>query len=166
MGKKGTLIFFCGKMGVGKTTKSRELAQKKGVILFSQDEWLATLYPEEINDFEDFLKYSARLKPLLKGHVQNILISGISVVLDFPGNTKNSRAWFKSIFSEHDIPHKLIYLEASDQLCLRQISQRRISHPERAHFDTEEVFRRVTSYFEPPTEEEGFNIEVVRNEEA
>ena len=154
MSKKGTLIFFCGKMGSGKSTLSQQIAHTMEAILMSEDEWLKAIFPDEIKNFEDYIKYSSRLKPLLKKHVQNILNSGVPVVMDFPANTKNQREWFKKIYSEYNIPHKLIYLETSDQLCLEQIKQRRISNPERASFDTEEVFQQVNGYFQPPAEHE------------
>ena len=35
---KGTLTFFCGKMGSGKSTKAREIAQKNNAVLLSEDE--------------------------------------------------------------------------------------------------------------------------------
>ncbi|MGB7413118.1 MAG: ATP-binding protein [Thermosynechococcaceae cyanobacterium] len=161
MSIKGTLVFFCGKMGAGKTTKAQQVAIELEAILLSEDEWLAAIYPEEIHDLNDYIKYSARIKSLLKPHVQNILNSGISVVMDFPGNTQKQRTWFKEIISEHQFPHKLIYLEAEDQLCLKQLVLRRVSHPERAKFDTVENFHRITSYFQPPSSEEGFNMELV-----
>ncbi len=164
MSKQGTLIFFCGKMGSGKSTKAIALANEYDAILLSEDEWLSAIYPEEIKVFDDYIKYSSRLKSLLKKHVQNLLNSGISVVMDFPANTYNQRAWFKEIFSEDKIPHKLYYLEASDALCLKQIKQRRKTEPNRADFDTEAVFDRVNSYFQPPTEAEGFNLQIVRRE--
>ncbi len=164
MSKQGTLIFFCGKMGSGKSTKAIELAKEYSAILLSEDEWLSAIYPEEIKVFADYIKYSSRLKPLLKKHVQNLLNSGISVIMDFPGNTRNQRAWFKEIFSEYEIPHKLYYLEVSDKLCLKQIEQRQKINPSRADFDTKEVFHQVNSYFQPPTEEEGFNIQIVKRE--
>lgn len=165
MNKKGNLIFFCGKMGVGKSTYSKKLANELNAVYLSEDDWLSAVYPEEIKNFDDYIKYSSRLKPLLKDHVRKILNSEISVVMDFPGNTKKQRAWFKEIFSDGNIPHKLIYLKADDQLCLKRLEQRRKSSPERARFDTEEVFHLVTSYFQAPTEDEGFNIEVVNQQD-
>ena len=161
MKEKGTLIFFCGKMGVGKSTYSKKLASELNAVFLSEDEWLSAIYPEEIKNFDDYKKYSSRLKPLLKGHVQRILQSGVSVVMDFPGNTRKQRSWFKEIFFEDQIPHKLIYLQAKDQLCLKRLEQRRQDSPERARFDTEEVFHQVTSYFQAPTDDEEFNIEVL-----
>ena len=162
MNKKGTLIFFCGKMGAGKSTYSKNLASELNAIFLSEDDWLSAIYPEEIKNFDDYIKYSSRLKPLLKEHVRRILHSGVSVVMDFPGNTKKQRAWFKEIFFETQIPHRLIYLQAEDQLCLKRLEQRRQVLPERAQFDTEEVFHQVSSYFQPPTDDEGFNIEVLQ----
>ena len=161
MGGRATILFFCGKMGAGKSTRAREFACQNDAILFSEDEWLATIYPDEIKNLSDYVIYSSRLKPLLKKHVQGILNAGVSVVMDFPGNNKNQGAWFKEIFSEHNVAHKLFYLESSDEHCLKQLEQRRKSHPERSHFDTEEVFHQVTAYFQPPSDEEGFTIEVL-----
>jgi predicted kinase len=162
MYSKGTLIFFCGKMGAGKSTLSLKISQELNAILLSEDDWLSVLYPEEIKNFDDYLKYSNRLKPLLKTHIRSILHSGVSVVMDFPANTKNQRAWFKDIFLTENIPHRLIYLEVDDKTCIEQIAKRRETNPELSQFDTEEVFRHVTSFFLPPSADEGFSIEVVK----
>ena len=55
MDTKGTLIFFCGKMGAGKTTLSLQPAQELNAVLISEDDWLASLYPNEIKDFNEYL---------------------------------------------------------------------------------------------------------------
>ena len=164
MSQKGTLTFFCGKMGAGKSTMARKTASQTGALLISEDQWLAGLYKDDIQNFADYLEYSSRLKAMLHTHIQDILNAGISIVLDFPGNTERQRAWFKDIFSAQAIPHKLIYLQASDELCLSQIARRRQTQPERARFDTEEVFHEVNQHFQPPSENEGFHVERVSKE--
>ncbi len=161
MNQKGTLIFFCGKMGSGKSTKSKEIAKDMGAIILSEDEWLSSIYPDEIENLDSYIKYSMRLKPLLKSHVQDILNIGINVVMDFPANTKKQRQWFKDIFSKHNIQHTLFYIEANDQLCLKQIEQRRSTNPERHKFDTEEVFHKVNSFFQAPSADEAFNVKII-----
>ncbi len=166
MKDKGTLIFFCGKMGAGKSTLARQVASAENAVLISEDEWLQALYPTEIMNFEDYLKYSFRFKIIIKPHVQNILNSGVSVVMDFPANTKGQRAWFKEIYTEYRFNHKLIYIDASDSICLQQIKKRAKEIPQRAQFDTEDMFYKVTSYFQPPSEQEDFNIEVVSRKKA
>ncbi|MGE7667603.1 AAA family ATPase [Ureibacillus composti] len=158
MKQSGTLYFFCGKMGAGKSTKSKQVAIEKHAVLLSEDEWLESLYPKQITSFDDYLKFSAQLKPLVKKHVQNILSVGTDVVMDFPANTQKQRKWFLEIASEVNANHQLIFLNLTNEQCLRQIAQRRIEQPERAAFDTEAVFLHVTNYFETPESSEGLNI--------
>lgn len=158
---KGVLIFFCGKMGAGKTTKSSEIAQKRNAILISEDEWLASLYPNSIVSLDDYIKCSGRLKLQMKSLVQSILISGIDVVMDFPANTIPQREWFKSIFSEIQAPHELIYIDQPNDVCISQIEKRRTEQPERAATDTKEMFELVSQHFVAPTPDEGFNTTVV-----
>ena len=162
MDGKGTLIFFCGKMGSGKSTKSIQFAQERNAVLLSEDEWLSLLYPEQISTFDDYIKFSHLLKPLIKGHVKNILSTGASVVMDFPANTVQQRSWLQSIASEVGAAHELVYLVVSDEQCLKQIAKRRIEKPERRAFDTEEVFLHVTSFFEEPSVDEGLNIREIQ----
>ena len=84
--------------------------------------------------------------------MQQILSTGTNVVLDFPANTLKQRAWFKKIASDICANHQLIYLDVDDQTCINQIAKRQSEQPERAAFDTEEMFHHVTKYFEPPEE--------------
>ena len=158
MNEKGTLIFFCGKMGAGKSTKSKLMAFENNAVLLSEDDWLSSLYPQQISSFDDYLKYSAQLKPLVKSHVQNILSTGTNVVMDFPANTINQRKWFLNLVSAIEADHQLVYLNVSDEQCLKQIGQRRKEQPERAAFDTEAVFTHVTKFFEAPSQSEGLSI--------
>ncbi len=157
MSNTGTLTFFCGKMGAGKSTKSRNLAIENNAVLLSEDEWLAAHYPEQIHDFDDYLRFSALIKPFVKSHVQNILQTGTHVVMDFPANTVRQRTWFKELCTEVGCEHQLVFLDVSDEQCLVQIAKRRAEHPERAQFDTEAVFRQVNQFFEPPSQDEGLN---------
>jgi adenylate kinase family enzyme len=158
MNKQGTLTFFCGKMGAGKSTKSKVISADKNAVLISEDDWLSSHYSGQICSFDDYLIFSARIKPFIKLHVQSILNTGTNVVMDFPANTVSQRAWFKLLCLEVACEHELIYLDLSDDQCLSQIGKRRIEQPERAQFDTEAVFIRVTKLFEIPSDSEGLNI--------
>lgn len=158
---KGVLTLFCGKMGAGKTTMSREISQERNAVLLSEDEWLTSIYPNSINTLNDYIEHSDRLKPQMKKLVQSVLISGTDVVMDFPANTIPQREWLKSIFSEIQAPHELIYIDQPNEVCLRQIEKRRTEQPERAATDTEEMFELVTKHFVAPTPDEGFNTTVI-----
>jgi len=160
--QKGTLTFFCGKMGAGKTTKSKALALEKNAVLISEDDWLSAHYPDQINSFDDYLAHAARIKVFIKLHVQSILNTGTNVVMDFPANTLQQRVWFNQLCHEIECDHALIYLDLSNEQCLLQIAKRRLEQPERAQFDNEAVFYHVTNFFEPPSAIEGLKIEHIK----
>ncbi|KHT51970.1 cell division protein ZipA [Alteromonas marina] len=155
---KGTLTFFCGKMGSGKSTKAREIAQKNNAVLLSEDEWLASVYPNKISSLNDYIEYSNLLKPQIKKLVQSMLSAGTNVVMDFPANTLSQRDWFRGIFSEIEAPHNLIYIDLPNADCLKQIEKRRKEQPERSATDTPDMFEQVTKYFMAPIPDEGFNL--------
>ncbi len=155
---KGRLILFCGKMGAGKSTLSKAMAKEHTAVWISEDEWLAAHYPGKINTFGDYIEHSRLIKPVVKGLVQGILQAGTTVVMDFPANTVKQRQWLLSLSQEIEAPHELIYLNMSDELCLSRLSKRRVEQPERAAFDTEDVFHQVSRFFEAPSAAEGLTI--------
>ena len=61
----GTLIFFCGKMGAGKSTLARKVAEEKGAVLISEDDLLSKLYAGKITSVKDYKYYSDKLKPVV-----------------------------------------------------------------------------------------------------
>lgn len=154
----GTLTFFCGKMGAGKSTKASKVAHASQAVVISEDEWLASLYPNKISSLSDYIEYSGLLKPQIKKLVQSILSAGTNVVMDFPANTVSQREWFRSIFSEIHAPHNLMLIDVPNEVCLGQIAKRRQEQPDRAATDTPEMFEKVTQYFTAPSSDEGFNI--------
>ena len=160
----GKLIFMCGKMAAGKSTLARKLAEQEDAILLVQDELLDHLFPGEITDIPGFVKCSARLKNALGPHICALLAKGVSVVLDFPGNTRAQRAWFRELFERAGAEHELHYLDGSDALCKRQLKERSAGLPAGTRWATDAEFEAVTAYFQPPSEDEGFNI--VRHERA
>lgn len=158
MKSTGTLYFFCGKMGAGKSTAAKQIAEEQRAVLLSEDEWLNALYKNQIKTFDDYLEHATQMRPLVKQHVQHLLAVGVDVVMDFPANTKKQRKWFLDLVSEIDARHQLIFLNRTNEQCLRQIAQRRQEQPERAAFDTEAIFLQVTDYFEVPIASEGIRI--------
>ena len=151
-------------MAAGKSTLARELAIRESAILLVEDHFLERLYPGEIACLSDYVKYSSRLKLALAPHIAQLLAAGISVVLDFPGNTKTQRAWFRELIERSGAAHVLHYVDATDDLCKRQLRQRSEGSPAGTAWTTDAEFDAVTAWFEAPTLEEGFNI--VRHERA
>ena len=162
--RKAKLLFMCGKMAAGKTTLARELAEREDAVLLVQDEFLETLYPGAIVDIPDFVRFSSRLRDSLAPHICALLSRGVSVVLDFPGNTKNQRTWFRTLFEQADAAHELHFIDAPDDVCKRQLSNRSKNRPAGAPWTTDAEFDAITVYFEAPASGERFNV--IRHERA
>ena len=151
-------------MAAGKSTLARDLAQREHAVLLVQDEFLDRLFPGEITDMREFVEYSSRLKNALGPHVCALLSKGISVVLDFPGNTRAQRAWFRDLFERANAKHELHFVDASDALCKSQLKERSKHLPAGTPWTTEAEFEAITAHFQPPSEDERFRI--VRHERA
>ena len=162
MNTSATLMFLCGKMAAGKSTLARDLAERHNAVLLVQDEFLDKLFPGEITDIPGFIDRSSRLRDALTPHICAVLSKGISVVLDFPGNTKAQRAWFRGIFEHAQVEHQLHFIDASDALCKRQLKDRSQNLPPGTPWTTDAEFEAITVYFQPPSEDEAFTV--VRHE--
>ena len=162
--ERAKLYFMCGKMAAGKSTHARELALTKDAVLLSQDELLDVLYPGEILGIQDFVKYSARLRGALSLHIQDLLSRGVSVILDFPGNTRVQRVWFREIIEGANVEHELHFIDVPDDLCKRQLRQRCATLPAGSPWTTDAEFDAVTAYFQAPSDDENFNV--IRYERA
>lgn len=158
MATETTLHFFCGKMAAGKSTLAKELAKKNNAILLIEDDWLSHLYPEEISDIPEYIRYSVRLQNILSCHIVSLLSHGLSVVLDFPANTKDQRNWFRAIYEQANASHTLHFVDVSDDICKRQLKERSKDRPEGSAFTSDAEFDAITKYFQTPLENEGFNI--------
>jgi len=155
---KSTLYFISGKLGSGKTTLAKKIADENNAIFISEDIWLEKLFPKMINNFEDYLLYSRRLRAMIEMHVIQLLNKEVSVVFDFAGNIPQERQWVKSIINQAHSSHVLYYIVASDDLCRSQYKMRNLNLPEGSKLISDEEFNVINKYFVPPSEDEGFNI--------
>jgi predicted kinase len=145
-------------MAAGKSTLSRALAEQEKAVLLVQDEWLTHLFPGEILDVPDYIRCSARLNAALTPLIASLLSRGTSVVLDFPGNTTKQRAWFRQLIEAAGVEHELHFIDASDDVCKRQLRERSAGLPAGTPWTTEAEFEPITAYFQPPTADERFNV--------
>jgi predicted kinase len=147
-------------MAAGKSTLAKLLADRDDAVLLAQDELLEKLYGGEISDLAAFVEYSGRVQAALGPHIVSLLGTGLTVVLDFPANTKKQRAWFRQLIDQAGAEHELHLIVASDELCKRQLRQRSesLGLPTGTKWTTDADFDEVTAYFDPPAEEEQFRV--------
>ncbi len=158
MPPRGKLILLCGKMAAGKTTLAKRLARQHDAVLLSQDDFVESLYPGAIVDIATFVEYSTRIKRSLTPHIRALLLKGISVMLDFPGNTAGQRNWFRVLLEGTDADHELHFIDVPDDVCKAQLKERNRDYPQGTKWTTDAEFDAITAYFQPPAAEEGFNV--------
>lgn len=149
-------------MAAGKSTLARELADRENAVLLVQDDFLNTLFPGEITGIAEFVKCSSRLKTALAPHVCALLSKGMSVVLDFPANTRTQRAWFRELIERAKVEHELHLVDTSDALCKAQLRERSMELSPGAPWTSEADFDTINVYFQAPSADEEFNV--VRHE--
>ena len=152
------LIFFCGKMAAGKSTLAKELAARERAVVLNQDELLERLFPGEVIDVPSYRKCSSRLNSAIGPHVCALLALGTSVVLDFPGNTRSQRAWFRGLFEQTGVEHELHFIDVPDALCKRQLKERSKNLPPGTPWPSAAEFDLIMAHFSPPSADEGFNV--------
>lgn len=151
------LHLFCGKIAAGKSTLAARLSDGPHAVLIAEDAWLAPLFADQMAEGRDYLRCAARLRAAMGPHVEALLAAGVSVALDFPANTVESRAWMRGMLARTGAAHQLHVLEAPDALCLARLRARNAAgtHPFAA---TEAQFHRFTAHYAPPAPEEGFTL--------
>ena len=153
------LIFFCGKMGSGKTTLSKKITQETEGIRLSEDELLSQLYPQQITNLKEYQKYSDLIKPVVENIAQQLLRKNLTVVLDFPANTPSQRKWLKGISDQEKSSHLCYLLEVADEVCLNRLLKR--ANP---LTDTKEMFDSLNKFFIQPKSDEDIVIKKVEFE--
>jgi predicted kinase len=157
-----TLHLVCGKIAAGKSTLTERLGRAPNTILVKEDQWLARLYPGEQSTLADYVRNSTRLRHAIAPHLIDLLRLGVSVVLDVPANTPASRAWMRGLYEAAPCAHQLHHLDVPDAICKARLHRRNASGTHEFIVSDEE-FDMFTSYFVPPSDEEGFNVVVHRD---
>lgn len=153
-----TLYFMCGKMAAGKSTLARQLAHATQALLWVQDDFLGALFPGEIISIADYVRCSARLREALGPRIHELLSRNISIVLDFPANTRNQRQWFRQLIDQAGVRHEMHYVDAPDEVCRRQLRLRSETRPPGTPWTSDGEFDAITAYFEEPAPDECFTV--------
>ena len=152
------LHLLCGKIAAGKSTLAARLSAEPGHVLIVEDDWLATLFGDEMKTGADFIRYHLRLRAVLGPHIVALLRAGVSVVLDGPANTVAQRDWMRGVIDAAGVEHVLHLLDPPDAVCLERLARRNASGTH-AFQITPEMFARFSAHFDPPGADEGFVIQ-------
>ena len=162
---EATLHLLVGKISAGKSTLASKLGRSPATVVISEDEWLATLFGEEMHSVSDYVRFSSRLRLAMEPHLISLLQSDISVVLDFAANTVDARAWMREVFEKADCDHRLHFLDVPDDVCRARLCRRNAvgDHPFTV---SDEQFDFITGHFVAPSAEERFQVITYRHDES
>jgi predicted kinase len=122
------LILTCGLPGAGKTALARQLAEARGAVRLTKDEWLwalgSTPWDRATND-----KVEAELWRL----AQEILRLGLSVVLDYGLWARSERDEMRSVARGLGVGVELHYLDVPADELWRRIDARNSDPPWNNH---------------------------------
>ncbi|WP_240672033.1 AAA family ATPase [Tropicibacter alexandrii] len=160
MSSKPMLHMLCGKIAAGKSTLAATLSAPDDAILIAEDRWLAALFGDQMQTGQDYVRFSGQLRTVIGLHVTDLLRSGLTVVMDFPANTVDQRAWLREVADTAGAAHLVHVLDVPDAVCLKRLKARnaRGDHPFAV---TEAQFHRFSAHFVWPTAEEGLSIVTV-----
>lgn len=138
---------------------ARAIARDTPAVLICEDEWLSRL-DDPVGTVREYVAAARRIRRLLAPHVTALLRFGVSVVLDFGGNTVEDRNWVRALFEDADAAHVLHYLPADDGTCRARVRQRNDAKPEGLFFGvvSDAQLTDVNRYFVPPDPDERFNV--------
>jgi predicted kinase len=154
----GILHLACGKIAAGKSTLCARLATAPATVLISEDEWNKRLFGDEMGDVADYVRVAAKLRSAMGPHVTRLLGAGLDVVLDFAGNTRATRAFWKAAAEAAGARLVLHWLDVPDEVCRERLHRRNAEGVHDFAGVTDEQFDLITSRFEPPAPDEGFEL--------
>lgn len=152
-----TLHMLCGKIAAGKSTLTARLSAAPNTVSLSEDDWLPRLYPGQIAEVADYVRHASRLREAIGPHVEVLPKAGLSVVLDFPGNTVTDRARMRGIIERSARGMCCMSSTFPIEVCRTQLHARNASG-QHAYAASDAEFDAITAYFAPPTADEGFNV--------
>ena len=122
------LILTCGLPGAGKTTLASQLAESRGAVRLTKDEWLAAVgsTPWDTPTRE-------KVERALWKLAQEILGLGVSVVLDFGLWARVERDELRSAARDLGVGVELHYLDVATDELWRRIESRNAAPPWDGH---------------------------------
>lgn len=159
------VYFLCGLASSGKTTAAKKIEAEQGAVRFTLDQRMREKYSYTIFD-DEYGSLATQEKELIWQEAQSILQKGQDVILDWSLWSRQSRIEWPQRVIAAGYDYKLIYLDISLDELRQRLTDRNANRPSGVHEIPLEELERFSKIFEPPSTDEGLNLEIISVEKA
>ena len=153
-----TVHMICGPIGAGKTTLARRLAEERGAVRFSLDEWVMQLFGAEAPEPMEprwWADRCTRCSDRIWNVCQGLLDKGVDIVLDFGFPRAVHREEHRERAEQCGAEVHLHVVTASAALRWQRVQARNRARGETfALRVSESMFGSSEAWWEPPAEAE------------
>jgi len=152
----GKAILICGKIGSGKTTYARKLAQELNAVMMGQDEIMLGLFGSELytNNLPLYEKYSAWVQEYVKYKSAEAANAGATVICDNGFWSRAERDMLRKYYSGRGVVCEFHYMDTTEKQRLLNIQTRNeaVRQGDVSYYFTEDDI--VHHFFEIPSDDE------------
>jgi predicted kinase len=154
---------LCGLNGAGKTTYARRLAEARGAVRFTLDEWLLTLHPGIRYDAPEYGPLAERGKLLIWDIAGQVLALGHDVILDWNSWSRARRAIWGDRARASGFGVLLHYVLVPLEVAIARAGHRAADNVAGAHRLDAAGQRHFATIFEAPAADEGLPMILVQD---
>jgi predicted kinase len=149
-----------GFIASGKTTFARKLEQETGAVRFTKDEWMVRLFGNAPPK-DTFRDLDTRMASLATDMALKCLAAGTNVIIDEGFWAKEQREEIREKVKAVGGVPRFYYLEVPFEVMKARTSERSENPPIDSYVIDEVSFDNYWKFFEPPGEDEEFELVVV-----
>ena len=154
----GTIHLVFGPQGAGKSTYSRQLAEKIEGVRFSIDDWMGSLcgpdLPKPMN-FSWIMERVQRCEQRIWLTATEVAQTGGSIVLDLGFMKVKNRSGFLALAATNKHTAQLHFINAPHEIRRNRVLTRNVQKGDTFSFEvTAPMFDFMEREFEPPTDQE------------
>jgi predicted kinase len=157
MNAKPTVYLLCGFIGAGKTTFARKLEKRTGAVRITKDEWLIRLIGHDPT-IDGYADYDRKICDLSRDVAFQLVEKGIDVIIDEGFWAKAERIALRRRIEGMGATEVLYYLDTPIETIRERVARRNTNLTEDSFRITSEMLDNYLTYWQPPTEDEGYLI--------
>ena len=122
----GKVILICGKIGSGKTTYAKKLAEELQAVNISQDELMLGLFGAELydNERDTYEKYCAKVEDYVKRKAGEAARAGATVICENGFWLRLERDALRLFYRTMGVSCELHYMDTPEDVRLQNIRRR------------------------------------------